>query len=210
MCAMTDESVDRFIKSLVKNKPAAAPVEPPPTPPAKVKLPVVNVPENPEAKFRKRYDEELDGIIEFEHHPNFFDESDVGIENAKQVVRWIHQQGKLVSKSSVAEGIDALRDTLTPLRQPEPTPLPKAPTPTRVPIAVTQPVTPVAPAAPPQQDPEAGLPQLPPYIVRILGSNKLRTRKDVRAIPSALFSDLYKGPHAAAFKARIEAAAQRF
>jgi len=205
-----NEAVDRFIRSLVKNKLAPAkapepeedvrPVRKPPAASKPVVLPVVDK----DAEFRKRYDDELDAIVEFEQYPQWFDESDVGIANAKRVIAWILKQGLHVSKQTVREGVDALRDTLTPLRHPEPAP--KAPPPIRVPIADTKPAIQPAPVAPPAKpEPVDDLPPVPDYVWRRIGKNPFITPKNVRDIPSAVFSELYHSAVGPAFKARVDA-----
>jgi hypothetical protein len=205
-----DAAADRFYKDLVKTAAPAPAVKQQKkselTPQAPVVLPVV-VPENPEAKFRKRYDDELDAIVEFEQYPQWFDESDAGMENAQRVLAWIQQhRNGYASRSTVAEGVDVLKSrgelvSLVSLRQPEPAPT-KAPTPT-LPIAVTAAAQP-APVAPPPVV-EEPLPDVPSYVWQRIGKNPFLTLCDVKAIPSAVFSEIYRGPHKLAFVRRIDA-----
>lgn len=203
-------AADRFLKSIgvrFEPKPPAAPSkapEPQPQAPAETK------PVDRQAEFAKRYDDELGGIVELLMHPEFFSETgdDVTVANAVRVFEWVHRQGKYVSRATVNEAVKALKKELVPLRQqPEPV-SPQPPSVVRQIDKTSIPPTKTAPVAPPL-DPEAGLPPLPPYVVRTLGSNKMQTMKDVRAIPTSIFSDLYRGPHAQAFKNRIDALVHR-
>jgi hypothetical protein len=201
MSGNIDAAADRFYRELVKNSaPPKTPVPTPPAPQKPVILPVVDK----DAEFRKRYNDELEAIVEFEHHPEWFDESDAGVENAQRVLAWIQQhRNGYASRSTVAEGVAAIKDTLTPLRQPQ-TPPPLA---IRVPKAATQPAIQPAPVAPPAPPPEPvdDLPPVPDYVRRRIGKNPFLTPKNVRDIPSAVFSELYHSAVGPAFKARVDA-----
>src|SRR6266566_3247564 len=195
------EYIDRFIKSITKPAPAVptavtAKLEPSPQAPPKVETPL---PPNPEAEFRKRYEQELEAIVEFERNPGFFDDSEIGVENAKRIVTWIRQHGEYPSRQTVAHAIRVLSHELTPLRQTEPVPPPVV---KPEPQARVQQPAPVAPTPPPVPL-EEPLPPVSSYVMKRVG-NEFKSYRDVKAIPTSIFSELYKGPHAAAFKARID------
>jgi hypothetical protein len=147
-------------------------------------------------------DEELGtAVFQQPEYREWFDDSvdeNIALQNAVKVVEWVreHRDG-YISSSNVADGIRALRGKLAPVRKPEP-----ARTAPAKPAAVAPAPARVAPPAPaPPADP---LPELPPYVVKRLGSNQLRTRRDVRDIPPGLYSELYRSnKYGEQFRARV-------
>lgn len=169
---------------------------------AKPQAPEQKPPAKPDKNnFPKRMSDELDAQIEFERHPDLFDDSPGGWENVRLVLDFIkdHHDG-YPSRASVSDAISTLRrrGELLTLFRPEPAPKP----------VVVQTAVPATTVTPPP-DPDAGLPPLPDYVKRALGSNPLRTRKDVNAIPSWLFSEIYRGPFGDEFRKRVNAALAR-
>ena len=178
-------------------KPVERPVVKPPAQPSKAAEPKVESTE--ERMARRMADQEL-GLEAFHlpHNKPWFDDSideDNAVQNAERVIAWVkeHREG-YISTRNVEDGIQALRGRLTPLRK---VAVPATPAPV-ISTPISKPISTPAPAAP--VDP---LPELPPYVVRVLGKNPLRTKKDVRDIPPQLYSDLYRGAHARAFRARV-------
>lgn len=168
---------------------------------ANPQAPVEEKPVKPDKNnFPQRRSDELDAIVEIERHPDLFDDTPGGWENVQLVLDFVKvHHDNYLSRASVSDAISTLRrrGELLTLFQPEPAPVKTVPA---AAPAVQQPQH----VAPPP-DPDAGLPPIPDYVARVLGNNKLRTKKDIRDMPSALYSNLLKGPNAQAFRNRVNA-----
>lgn len=196
-----DETAERFIKNigvkLVKPEPiAVTKIEPVAQPQALVE----QKPVDKDAEMHRRYLDEIDGIATLEKELSDEDE-------AVAVVNWIcvNRDG-YVSHRHVVDGLKALQ-----LGEFKPVIVARGTT-SSAPHKqdVAQPVVAAQPTpATTLPDLEAGLPPLPQWVIQKLGSNKLRTRQDVHTVPSWLFSEIYRGVHGAAFKARIDAIGRR-
>jgi hypothetical protein len=171
-----------------------------PEPAPKVKQEPAPKEKTQEEKMQLRLADEQLALDVFQRPENleWFDDSvnePVAIQNAVAVVEWVreHREG-YISSANVVDGIRALRGKLTPVRKPEPARPAPAPVISKVISTPSNPAPPVDP-----------LPELPPCVLKILGSNPLRTRRDVRDIPPSLYSELYRGVHGEQFRARVNA-----
>lgn len=205
---MTEYDAARFLKSITK-PPAAAPspaAKTEPTVPQKpVVLPIVKQPEDKEAIFKKRMDDELGGTVELLMHPEFFSETgdDTTVQNAVHVFQWVMNQGKWVSRATVSEAVKALKNELTPLRKPEPISPSKQPP--AQPVVSEIRVTTTTPS-----EPVDTLPPLSTWVWKQLGSNKMLTRADVNKIKNQLYSNLYRNnKYGDEFRARVNAILSR-
>ncbi len=155
-------------------------------------------PEDREAIFKRRYDDELDAIITLEKYPEWFDEdiNAAGDQNLQAVIQWIKQHyAGYVSRANVKDAITTLKGELIPVPQ---QPAPSAPIKTAPQARVA--LAPVVTTPPAVDD----LPPLADWVWRQLAGNPFKSYADVRRIPSSLFSELYRGRYGEQVKSRVQ------
>lgn len=196
----------RFIANILAKateKPAAKPSAP-------VKLPIT--PEELQAQRDKRaqeiFERDQRAVAAFRDYPQYFDQvsDEVGYSNVEKVKAVVKERfqnlwdGWTVKQAIVALASKGELKACESEPEPQPTPAPvKAAPPAPRPVATVAPTQPVAVAAAVDD-----LPDLPSWVWRQLGSNKLLTRRDVRSIPPGLYSELYRSnKYGEKFRARV-------